>query len=522
MLKKMKKHIFNTILISIIISHIFPFITFSQDGSYDFTFGNAGIVVTPNDGDVNASALQTNGKIIVAGSSFGSTNYHFSLTRYNNNGSLDSTFGNNGNVITDIGSFSTVTAIKIQADGKILAAGYGDLGSINECFFAVCRYNTDGSLDNTFGNNGIVTTFIESTSSAYAIDLQEDGKILLAGNSKNTTHFIFAICRYNTNGSLDNTFGGDGIVTTNIGATGIAYGITIQVDGKIVMAGLRNSNGQSLFALTRYNTNGILDNTFGVNGIVTTSIGISSDAKAIAMQVDGKIVVAGRGNNNGQSLFALTRYNTNGVLDNTFGIGGIVTTSIGTFSRTYAIAIQVDGKIVVGGYSQNGPGTNYNICLSRYISNGNLDVTFGSNGIVNTFIGTSSSSAQAIAIQTDGKIVVGGNSVGGAEGSAINIIRLNNSLSAGISNYSNIKSEILIYPNPFSYSTEIKTNYFLENATFIVFNTLGEQVKKIDNIMGQTFTFYRENLEQGIYFYHLKENNIIVYENKFVTSSYLW
>jgi uncharacterized delta-60 repeat protein len=500
-----------TLLLALLFNIFFayPFSIFSQDGSLDPTYGNAGVVSNPNDGDANANAIQTDGKIVVAGSCYIGSQYHFALSRYNTNGSLDNTFGNNGIVTTIIGNQgSSAKAIKIQTDGKIIAAGYSRLGS--QFIFSLTRYNFNGSLDITFGSNGIITTSIGTSSTAFAIDIQADGKILVAGQGKAGTEVIFALCRYNTNGSLDNTFGTGGIVITYIGTYGMACAMDIQADGKIVMAGISTNGGQPFFALTRHNSNGSIDNTFGSGGIVTTSIGAASDATAIAIQADGKIVVAGQA----QQHFALSRYNTNGSLDNTFGIGGIVNEASGTSSRFYDIDIQADGKILAAGYSDNG--LQYHLALSRYITNGSLDITFGSNGIVITSIGTSSSLATAIAIQTDGKIVVSGCSAGGVGAPEINLVRYNNNLAADISDYSNITSQISICPNPFSNATTLNTNKIFENAIFLVYNPLGEQVRKIDNISGQTFTFYRENLDEGIYFYQLNENNKILSEDKLI------
>ena len=512
----MKNKISTTKTFLLALCFAFPLASFSQDGSLDNTFGTNGIVATPNDGDINASAIQTDGKIIAAGGRYNGEIFEgiFTLSRYNTNGSLDNTFGIGGIVTTIIGNqVSNILSIKIQADGKIVAAGY--YGSVSQAVFALTRYNTNGSLDNTFGTNGLVTTSIGTSSFLSDIALQTDGKIVAVGSSRvGSSQNIFTLCRYNTNGSLDNTFGSEGIVTTSIGTESFAGAVAIQTDGKIVAAGMGLSGSPSYFALTRYNTNGSLDNTFGIGGIVSTSIGSTSDADAdaIAIQTDGKIVVAGQGKNGAQHHFALTRYNTNGSLDNTFGIGGIISTSIGTLSRIYDIAIQTDGKIVAAGYSDIG--TQYNCVLTRYVINGSLDITFGINGIVTTSIGTSSSLASGIEIQTDGKIVA----VGSASdaGGQILLARYNNSLTGDISEYSNKTSQISIYPNPFSNTTTLKTDNLFENATFIVYNTLGEQVRKIDNISGQTFTFYRENLDEGIYFYHLKENNKMLSVDKLI------
>jgi uncharacterized delta-60 repeat protein len=340
-------------------------------------------------------------------------------------GSLDLSFGDSGIVTNSIGEYgSRANAIAIQADGKIVVAGEsqttGTWGAPS--VFALTRYNTNGSLDNTFDTDGIVTTSIGFSCVANAIAIQADGKIVVAGSDYNNGNYSFALTRYNTNGSLDNTFDTDGIVTTSIGIHSGASAIAIQADGKIVVSGGSNNNGNSSFALTRYNTNGSLDNTFDTDGIVTTSIGLQCGANAIAIQADGKIVVAGF---SGDQLciawtvmvdfFAVIRYNTNGSLDTTFGIGGIVRTFNECYhdSRANGIAIQADGKIVVAGYyyGEDLNSEDKSFALIRYNTNGSLDTTFGFDGIV---LGNSGSAGFIhnleievnIAIQADGKIVV--------------------------------------------------------------------------------------------------------------------
>ena len=521
----MKKYKLSTISASIILFFALPLASFSQDGSLDNTFGVNGIVTTSignlgSENSLNGIAIQDDGKIVAAGYSynyFSTPQQVFALTRYNTNGSLDNTFHSDGIVTTSIGtSSSQANGIAIQTDGKIVAAGKGN----GPYSFALTRYNTNGSLDLTFGTNGIVTTSIDGNG-ALAIAIQADGKILAAGYSQSIITLnvmLFTLMRYNTNGSLDPTFGTDGIVTTSIGEYGSrANGIAIQTDGKIVLAGESQTSGNfspSVFALTRYNTNGSIDNTFGAAGIVTTSIGINSAANDIVIQADGKILAAGSSDSLGSNTFSLSRYNTNGSLDTTFDTDGIVTTSLGMLGEQLAVTLQANGKIVAAGCSPSNIMNNCNIGVTRYNTNGSLDNTFGNAGVVITAVGESSG-AGSVAIQTDGKIVAAGGAAAVSNGIDFVVVRYNNNLTGDISE-SNTSSQISIYPNPFSNTSTLKTNNLFENATFIVFNTLGEQVSKIDNISGQTFTFYRENLEQGIYFYQLKENNIIVSENKFV------
>jgi uncharacterized delta-60 repeat protein len=281
------------------------------------------------------------------------------------------------------------------------------------------------SLDTTFGTSGMVTTPIGSGNAvAHALGIQSsDGKIVAAGSSNNSGNDDFTLVRYNTDGNLDTSgtpgtgFGTTGIVTTSIGSgDAVANALGIQSDGKIVAAGYSLLSGtENVFTLVRYKTDGTLDNTgFGAGGIVTTPIGSVGDyALALGIQSDGKIVVAGYSFNitTNKYDFALVRYNTNGNLDAGFGTGGKVTTPIGGSSDDYAnaLGIQSDGKIVVAGYSRIG--TKYNITLVRYKTDGTLDNTgFGTNGIVTTSIGSIDDEAHALVIQSDGKIVVAGSS----------------------------------------------------------------------------------------------------------------
>jgi uncharacterized delta-60 repeat protein len=271
-----------------------------------------------------------------------------------------------------------------------VVAGMSFNGSNND--FALVRYTTNGALDLTFGTGGIVTTPIGSgNDGAYSVAIQTDGKLVVAGYSYNGTNYDFALVRYTTNGALDLTFGTGGIVTTPIGSgNDYAYSVAIQTDGKLVVAGNSSNGGSnSDFALVRYTTNGALDLTFGTEGIVTTDFGGPIDyGNSVAIQTDGKLVVAGNsGNGASNSDFALVRYTTNGALDLTFGTGGIVTTDFGGYGDVgHSVAIQTDGKLVVAGWSYNGNISDF--ALVRYTTNGALDLTFGTGGIVTTSVGS--------------------------------------------------------------------------------------------------------------------------------------
>ena len=287
------------------------------------------------------------------------------------------------------------------------------------------------SLDTTFGTSGMVTTPIGSVNAvAHALGIQSfDSRIVVAGSSNNSSNDDFTLVRYNTDGSLDTTFNATGTkpgtVTTSIGSgDAVANALGIQSDHNIVVAGYSLLSGtENVFTLVRYNTDGSLDTTFNATGTkpgtVTTSIGSVGDyALALGIQSDHNIVVAGYSYNGTKYNIALVRYNTDGSLDTTFNATGTkpgtVTTSIVGSINDYAnaLGIQSDGKIVVAGYSYNG--TKYNITLVRYNTDGSLDTTFNATGTkpgtVTTSIGSIDDEAHALVIQSDGKIVVAGSS----------------------------------------------------------------------------------------------------------------
>jgi uncharacterized delta-60 repeat protein len=323
-------------------------------------------------------------------------------------GDLDPTFDGDGKVTTDFaGIFAVAGAVAIQGDGKIVAAGTtADVSGISD--FALARYNTDGSLDTAFDGDGKVTTdFAGLSDEANAISIQGDGKIVAAGVARIGLNGPqdFALARYNTDGSLDTTFGGDGKVTTDFaGANDQAHAVAIQGDGKIVAAGLAGSD----FALARYNTDGSLDTTFGGDGKVTTDFaGPTDQAHAVAIQGDGKIVAAGFAGSDFD--FALARYNTDGSLDTTFGGDGKVTTDFagsGSRDEAHAVAIQGDGKIVAAGLAV--VSGIFDFALARYRADGSLDTIFSGDGKVTTDFAGDFDVANGVVIQANGRIVAAG------------------------------------------------------------------------------------------------------------------
>ena len=285
---------------------------------------------------------------------------------------------------------------------------------------------TDGDLDPTFGNGGIVMTdFNTSTDLANAVALQPDGKLIAAGTTYTDNDFSdedFAIARYNPDGSLDTSFGTNGKVTTDFpGLAAVISAVVVQPDGKIVVAGgaypLFTFAGD--FKVARYNPDGSLDTSFGAGGIVTTIFpGDGSFAFALVLQSDGKIIAAGTDfvdfnpGDMSDTDFALARYNPDGSLDTTFGNGGTVTTDfLGAEDDAFSVLLQPDGKIVAVG-SANSPVDFYDFAAARYLSNGTLDTTFGTGGKVRVDFGNQDMDiASDAALQPDGKIVAAGTTV---------------------------------------------------------------------------------------------------------------
>ena len=372
-------------------------------------------VTFDSDNSANAMAFQSDEKVVLAGYSTPITQ-DFSVARLTGDfiPVLDTTFGTGGKVTTSVSSTGVDQArsVAVQSDGKIVAAGYGFVGSYQD--FVLIRYNTDGSLDTDFGGDGVVTTAIgDSYDYAMSVEIQSDGKILAAGYSFDGSSYNFALVRYNSNGGLDSSFGVGGKVTTDINAGhDYAYDVAVQSDGKIVIAGYAAMTTND-FAVVRYTSSGALDTTFSGDGILTTPIGSANDmAYVVAIQSNGKIVVGGMSNNGTNDDYTVVRYNTDGSLDSTFSSDGIVVTDLASSVDVLtALALQSDGKIVVAGGSDSG--TTEDFAVVRYNTDGTLDTSFNTDGIATAAIGTGQDRGKSVVVLPNGKIVVGGYSYNG-------------------------------------------------------------------------------------------------------------
>ncbi|MES2622387.1 MAG: T9SS type A sorting domain-containing protein [Bacteroidota bacterium] len=463
----------------------------AQSGVLDNTFGNGGIVVpllANFGGHAHAVAIQTNGNIVAGGTSNISGKDNFCLIRLNNDGTLDASFGSNGVVYTsfDTCCYSTLYALVIQSDGKILAAGSIDTA------YGVARYNTDGSLDSTFGVKGLALMRVNYHSNAYFADmvLAPDGKIILASEVTSNTNLV----RFNTNGSVDSTFGVNGIVDVRA-YNDIVRSLIVKQDGKIITIGGGAYTGG--FALIGFNQNGTIDSSFGNSGRVVGKFKSNSfdDCFDMVLQPDGKIVVSGRT----QYVDSITtvensvvaRFNAAGKIDSSFGTNGWLEylTCLPT-----TIALQLDGKIVTASEVQNCQG---DFEVRRITANGSIDSTFGTNGITFSSPNLYSGLSDDVVIGPDGKIVIAGTSKPTGTFFQFTVVRYLSGLTiSGSQDVENSLEVGSISPNPASDNLTISN--FKPNSQIIITNLLGEIVfKKIAESSSMTIDV--SHLPRGMY-----------------------
>ncbi|MBV9303783.1 MAG: hypothetical protein JOY62_09130 [Acidobacteriaceae bacterium] len=374
----------------------------ANDGQLDPSFASNGIFLDNFNGSTGAAsvvAVQSDGKIVAAGQLGQSTQSRAVIIRLNKNGSLDNTFGSGGAVTVRLGDCAhEITGMAIQNGGKIVVSGLAEFGDPK-----LFRLNSNGTFDTSFGNSGFVDL---GALRPGPFVLQPDGKILLIGESFNpSSSLVPEMQRFNNNGQLDKTFGSGGSALLVFSGNAIA----LQPDGKILITSTGFSGAGTL---VRYNSNGTLDTTLGTFGQVAALA-----APGLAVQPNGGIVTEGtiatEASSNGNSTgFGLMRFDASGAIDPTFGTHGAAFAAFPDLPAAAAgpLVIQSNGDIVVAGSAAtqgSTPGGSF--ALARFLGTGQLDNTFGDEGIVTTNLGAGAvPSIAALAIQTDGKIVAAG------------------------------------------------------------------------------------------------------------------
>ena len=373
--------------IALLSSLFHPLSVFAGPADLDPTFGQGGLVITrissglPPYACGPGAASQPDGKIVVAAGS--------SVVRYNPNGTLDSDFGTAGMVRPPL-NYGRLVAI--QSDGKIVFGGNGGA----EGDLVLVRYTPNGEADahfgsprSGFGNNGAASTQFLTPASGGALALQADDQAVVAGVVADKDQTAWAVARYDRDGKLDASFGAGGTALLDVGQTSSSYpyAIAIQPDGAILLAGGTGVH----FLVARFTSDGQPDMSFGQAGVVETNV--NSSAAAVALQLDGKIAVAGGG--------TLARYDTSGALDPGFGNSGIVRTSF----RACALLVAPDGRLVDAGDKYSDPQRRLDFALARFNPDGTLDPSFGGTGTVTTDITGDNDQATASLLQPGGKIV---------------------------------------------------------------------------------------------------------------------
>jgi uncharacterized delta-60 repeat protein len=333
---------------------------FNADGSLDTSFGSGGKVTTDIAGGflqerARAVAIQPDGKIVVAGeSSLASSDLAVALVRYNSDGSLDATFGSGG--IAFDGMPGRAWDVEILADGRIVVAGDSPVENSTQDFgdFLVARFTSSGRLDASFGLGGSVVTDMSSNADlARNLVVQPNGALVVSGEPIGTDPLRrTAVARFTADGALDTSFNGSGKLV--IAGAHVGRGLALQGDGRLVLVGSTvpvqsPQNDFTHFAVLRLNADGTFDSSFGTEGLATASItGLTDVAHDVVLQSDGRIVVAGEGNLVNPN-FALARFNTDGTLDTTFDVDGkLMVDFFGFEDRAETVALQ-SGKIVAGG-----------------------------------------------------------------------------------------------------------------------------------------------------------------------------
>ena len=492
----------------------------AQTGTLDESFGNGGKVIA---NDIISCAydlaLQKDGKIITMGIS-NITGNHF-ITRFNIDGSIDKSFGDNGYAYFDFQYPTSVfLSLAVQPDNKIILAGYGTIqydpehGNVNYNIL-IARFLPDGTLDNTFGQSGYLKSDLGNQETCKSIKLLSNGSIVAAGSwaQEYGSPLSFLIACYKTDGTIDENFGTQGKVITNFGewVSANIESIAIQPDDKIVAGGGMGSvtSNNSKLAFARYTAVGKLDESFGTQGQNIIDItNLYDGLTGIKLLDDGSIISTGYAGRNilneNDSIFILS-LNQDGTKNKNFGNNGIVSTKFGG-SAAYAngIAIEKDNKIIIAGTWTENKESYANLLVAKFKSIGTLDSTFGKNGITTTYFGINSQTGQSLAIQDDSKIVLAGTDFLYSE-SIFNLAlaRYNNdpTLPLTFTNVTTTTSKNSITLN-WQTVTEINNSYFsIERSTAKSFNEIGQ----VQSSTTHQYSFTDTNPLAGNNYYRIKQ-----------------
>lgn len=382
----------------------------AQPSHLDPTFNKTGYsVLRPgyHEGFANSVVLQGNGSILVSGASSGNT-FDFSLVALRPDGSLNSSFGTAGGVITPVGNaYDGINVMALDREGGVVVAGASDSAASHR--WTLARYQPNGSLDITFAANGLCK-LPTLTGDVTDLKVQDDGKLVACGWLTSSPAGEFGLLRLLPNGVPDATFGAAGVVRLSMNGA-MAQSLVLQPDGKIIVSGfswgMPPRRGEA--SLLRFNTDGTLDASFGNGGIIIRDWSPEDDeAAAVLLQPDGKIILAGNARDNGANYIVVERYLSNGQPDASFGQGGQALNPATYEGWCHTAVLMPDGRIVVAGGRRYGAGAFSLMSLYGYLPDGSPDTSFGTHGSITTSIGKPSSEIRKLVLQADGRLVAVG------------------------------------------------------------------------------------------------------------------
>ncbi|MCC7534288.1 MAG: T9SS type A sorting domain-containing protein [Bacteroidia bacterium] len=500
----------------------------SLEGQLDSTFGTNGATFSNFiGGSIGLSfKFDSNKNIIACGKYFGPTNYDFAAIKFNSDGVIDTTFANNGQFIFDFGFDDYANSVLIQNDDKIIIGGLSstwDGVNTNSIFnqFSILRLNNNGTIDSSFGINGIFALdFDPIDCGAVTMALQSDGKIIAVGRYNNGSSLQFIAIRITTNGLLDINFGNNGITTLQLDnylKDDEATCCLIQPDDKIVIGGVTIDQplDGKVFGMVRLSSDGLLDPNFGINGIVKTDIPNQGNdlASAITLQSDGKIILAGTCKNS--KIMAICRYNPDGTLDNEFGNQGIDTLNISLGKDIIRdVLILEDEKIIIVGE------TSSNACILRLKKDGQIDSTFNFTGI-NYFGNSTGESFNNLLLKSPNKIIATGYAKDSSQLFQFSAVTFNSLLFSGINQIVSPLNPLSIYPNPIKSDLNIIVDISInQNIIVELFDIRGSSIGKYNKgllSIGQHCLFIDvSSLTQGIYLLKIYTPDKLIGNTKFI------
>ncbi|MGN6566952.1 MAG: T9SS type A sorting domain-containing protein [Flavipsychrobacter sp.] len=508
---------------------LLPYSAYCQVGRLDSSFGEHGIVTdsfltTSLDNDMFKTIALGNGKILMLGNVLKDTLEELGIRRYQADGTVDRSFGTDGTAYCRLGRNIYLTGAALQSDGKIVVAGYRETDFINYVYdLAVARINADGTLDSSFGNNGVTigmkpSHFLCLFGSKPLI--QADGRIVIAGQAVDSNFsFSWALLRVNANGSPDISFGKNGLFTKSFGSfDDMLNDATILQSGKIALAGNYNFGRIYKAVIMRINTNGIIDSTFGHDGVVTYSYDSSAYGYGIIEQPDKKLIGVVETYDTSMHPaywldYYLHRLNENGSADSTWGENGITSTYFYPNQNPCFMDIKSTGKLIFGGVSTIAPGTNgFTYVVARFNANGYIDSSFGTDGSTDVAISGSGfytvDKTRDMAIDLYSKsIILGGLSTTSDPRKNINLMKFKLEENASVQSVHSAFTSVYAYPVPTNSKTKI---YFSLNTSIRISALLYDMSGRIIKVISLSKNFAVGKHEMDVDMDDLQAGNYII------------